>query len=102
MTDRELALIGALDDTFPTANMLLCRWHINKNILAKHKAGKIAEAWEEFMKAWNALISGATTVKSYQDQLQVNFVLPLLKVTKINSRLILSSFSRKLLNCVLF
>ena len=74
MTDRELALIGALDDTFPTANMLLCRWHINKNILAKHKAGFKAEAWETFMKAWNALIS-ATTVESYQEQLQVKFCL---------------------------
>ena len=72
VTDRELALIGALDDTFPTANMLLCRWHINKNILAKHKAGFKAEAWETFMKAWNALIS-ATTVESYQEQLQVKF-----------------------------
>ena len=55
VTDRELALMGAIDDTFPTANMLLCRWHINKNILAKHKAGFTAEAWEKFMKAWNAL-----------------------------------------------
>ena len=51
VTDRELALMGAIDDTFPTANMLLCRWHINKNILAKHKAGFTAEAWEKFMKA---------------------------------------------------
>ena len=39
VTDHELALMGALDDTFPTANMLLCRWYINKNTLAKHKAG---------------------------------------------------------------
>ena len=69
MTDRELALMGALDDTFPTANMLLCRWYINKNILANHKSGFTAEEWEGFMKAWNALIS-----------------VPLLKVTKNNSR----------------
>ena len=75
VTDRELALSGALNNTFPTANMLLCRWHINKNILAKHKAGFKAEAWETFMKAWNALIS-ATTVESYQEQLQVKFCLP--------------------------
>ena len=25
VTDRDLALVGALDETFPTANMLLCR-----------------------------------------------------------------------------
>ena len=51
VTDRELALMGEPDDTFPTANMLLFRWYINKNILAKHKAGFTAEAWEKFMKA---------------------------------------------------
>ena len=73
--DRELALMGALDETFPTSNKLLCRWHINKNILAKHKASFTAEAWEELMKAWNALIS-ATTVESYQKQLQVKICLP--------------------------
>ena len=55
VTDRELTLMGALDGTFTTTNMLMCRWHINKNILAKHKAGFTAEAWEKFMKAWNAL-----------------------------------------------
>ena len=52
VTDHEIAFMGALDETFPTANMLLFRWHINKNILAKHKAGFIAEAWEEFIKTW--------------------------------------------------
>ena len=64
VTDRELVLIGELDGTFSTANMLLCRWHINKNILTKHKAGFTAEAWEKFRKAKNALIS-ASTVESY-------------------------------------
>ena len=52
VTDRKLALMGALDDTFPIANMLMCRWHRNKNILSKHKAGFTTEAWEKFMKAW--------------------------------------------------
>ena len=75
VTDRELALMDALDDAFPTANMLRFRWHINKNILAKHKSGFTAEAWEKFIKAWNALIS-ATTVESYQEQPQVKFCLP--------------------------
>ena len=37
VTDREFSLMGALHDIFPNANMLRCRWHINKNISAKHK-----------------------------------------------------------------
>ena len=52
-----------------------CEVAYQQNILAKHKAGFTAEAWEKFMKAWNALIS-ATTVESYQEQLQVKFCLP--------------------------
>ena len=37
VTDHEFMLMGALHDIFPNANMLLCRWHINKIISAKHK-----------------------------------------------------------------
>ena len=37
VTDRGFALMGALQDIFPNANMLLCRWHINKIISARHK-----------------------------------------------------------------
>ena len=37
VTDRELALMNALDRVFPDANFLLCRWHISKNILSKQR-----------------------------------------------------------------
>ncbi|XP_028103952.1 uncharacterized protein LOC114303000 [Camellia sinensis] len=35
VTDRELALMNAIDNTFLNARHLLCRWHINKNVLTK-------------------------------------------------------------------
>ena len=35
VSDRELALIYALAEMFPSAHFLLCQWHISKNILAK-------------------------------------------------------------------
>ena len=37
VTDRELALIKVLDTLFPRSIHLLCRWHINMNVLAKTK-----------------------------------------------------------------
>lgn len=37
VTDRELALIDCLDKQFPESTHLLCRWHVNMNILAKTK-----------------------------------------------------------------
>jgi hypothetical protein len=35
VTDRELALIRALKPEFPNSQHLLCRWHVNMNVLAK-------------------------------------------------------------------
>jgi hypothetical protein len=37
ITNRELALISCLDTQFPEATHLLCRWHVNMNVLAKTK-----------------------------------------------------------------
>jgi hypothetical protein len=37
VTDRELALMKGIDTYFPRSTYLLCRWHINMNILAKTK-----------------------------------------------------------------
>ena len=33
LTDRELALIKAIHQLFPTTSLFLCRWHINKNVV---------------------------------------------------------------------
>ena len=37
VTDREIALIKALQTQFPSSRRLLCRWHVNMNVLAKTK-----------------------------------------------------------------
>jgi hypothetical protein len=37
VTDREIALIKALRTHFPSSQHLLCRWHVNMNVLAKTK-----------------------------------------------------------------
>lgn len=33
VTDRELALVNAINSVFPETHLLLCRWHVNKNFL---------------------------------------------------------------------
>ena len=37
VTDKEEALIGALEEGLPATKLLLCQWHINKNVLARVK-----------------------------------------------------------------
>jgi hypothetical protein len=37
VTDKELALINYLKALFPKLIHLLCRWHVNINVLAKTK-----------------------------------------------------------------
>ena len=46
VTDRELALMTALSELFPTTKALLCRWHICKNIFAKQRTA--FQAQEDF------------------------------------------------------
>jgi hypothetical protein len=33
-TERELALMDAISDEFPSATNVLCTWHIEKNVVA--------------------------------------------------------------------
>jgi hypothetical protein len=54
VTDRELALMNAIPKYFPPlyTKTLLCRWHINKNVVKKCKpAFATTEEWEHFYKA---------------------------------------------------
>lgn len=37
VTDRELALMNVISRVFTTTTHILCRWHINKNVLTKCK-----------------------------------------------------------------
>ncbi|XP_070665642.1 PKS-NRPS hybrid synthetase cheA-like [Malus domestica] len=57
-TDRDLALLNSIKSVFPGSQHLLCRWHINKNVLSKCK--KMFESnkqWNKFNRDWNCLVS---------------------------------------------
>ncbi|XP_052289406.1 uncharacterized protein LOC127899726 [Citrus sinensis] len=61
VTDREVALMNAIQNVFSTATHLLCRWHISKNILANcKKLFETNEVWESFITSWNILVLSAT------------------------------------------
>ncbi|POS86397.1 hypothetical protein EPUL_003241 [Erysiphe pulchra] len=67
VTDRDLALISALKDVFPTTNNLLCVSHVNKNVLAKYKPFfETKEDWEEFYAAWRKLGLNGRPIKGVQ------------------------------------
>ncbi|KJZ78768.1 hypothetical protein HIM_02159 [Hirsutella minnesotensis 3608] len=87
VTDRELALMNALI-SFPELRLvihLLCRWHVNKNVLAQSKKhfpkatrderNRVIRAPEftAFLKEWHALIN-APDEASYDQQLQAFMV----------------------------
>jgi hypothetical protein len=38
ITDRDLAAINAIEEVFPESNIILCRWHINKDVLSYARA----------------------------------------------------------------
>ncbi|XP_028068917.1 uncharacterized protein LOC114271500 [Camellia sinensis] len=71
VTDRELALMNAIENTFPNAGHLLCRWHINKNVLAKcKKMFGTKKKWDKFNTAWNYLVLSSIEEK-YNDHLAI-------------------------------
>ncbi|CAL8171865.1 unnamed protein product [Prunus armeniaca] len=57
VTDRELALLNSITSIFPKARHLLCRWHINKGVLANCKKlfGTLKQ-WKQFNEDWNTLV----------------------------------------------
>ncbi|PHH59961.1 hypothetical protein CDD82_2369 [Ophiocordyceps australis] len=72
VTDREIALIKAIAAIFGTnTTNFLCRWHVNKNVLAKTKPffpkatrnanNQVIRApqFTEFLNAWNSLVTAS-------------------------------------------
>ena len=62
VTDRELALMSALESVFPSTKNFLCVWHINKNILANCKKEFQQEImeWERSMSDWSVCTESCT------------------------------------------
>ena len=66
---RELALMNAIDNTFSNTRHLLCRLHINKNVLKKcKKMFETKEKWDKFNTAWNYVVLSSIEEK-YNDHL---------------------------------
>ena len=72
VTDRELALMAALDELFPSTTHLLCKWHVNMNVLAKCEKwfpGPVRDErgdlqrhpqFKAFIQDWNTLLLSTT------------------------------------------
>ena len=62
LTDKEDALIAAIDEVFPYANHMLCQWHLHKNILmhVTKAFGDDAEGMAAWNQAWFVLLNALT------------------------------------------
>src|SRR5947207_14096243 len=56
LTDREKAIMTALNTTFPDAANIICRWHINKNIVKNCKIPGMSD------EDWKPVLAAITTV----------------------------------------
>lgn len=55
--DRDRSLINALQQVFPRSKLLLCIWHINKNVLANCRPYfEKTEDWDAFYTHWQRCI----------------------------------------------
>src|SRR5581483_12389230 len=61
VTDRELALMNALEIIFPDSANLLCVWHISKNVLKNCKLQfQNNDKWQLFLTKWNDIVQSIT------------------------------------------
>ncbi|XP_057496891.1 uncharacterized protein LOC130781651 isoform X1 [Actinidia eriantha] len=61
VSEREMDLMNAIDSVFPTARHLLCRWHINKDVMAKcKKSFETEDKWDKFINRWNMVVLSST------------------------------------------
>ncbi|KAG5566439.1 hypothetical protein RHGRI_002122 [Rhododendron griersonianum] len=57
LSDRELALMNAIQLVFPGTAHVLCVWHIEKNVLSKCKSQfESGKDWETFLSTWTNVI----------------------------------------------
>ncbi|XP_078159354.1 protein FAR1-RELATED SEQUENCE 5-like [Carex rostrata] len=64
ITDREFALINAINIVFPECKHLLCVWHIEKNILTKcKKYFETEEIWVGFLSSWKNVVYSSTELE---------------------------------------
>jgi hypothetical protein len=60
-TDRDLALMNAINVVLPQTKNLLCVWHINQNVLANCKKHfDNDDEWQKFLSAWSTIVYSPT------------------------------------------
>ncbi|KAI7963067.1 hypothetical protein MJO28_001161 [Puccinia striiformis f. sp. tritici] len=59
VTDKEQALMSAIENVFPSTRNLLCQWHMGKNIWS-HCHKLLGDLYLPFREAWNFLIASRT------------------------------------------
>jgi len=65
-TDREVALMNALEVVFPDARNVLCIWHINKHVVSNTRNYFAdTEEFNDFMKMWSSC-AYAKTAEEYE------------------------------------
>lgn len=70
VTDRELGLISAIRTVMLEAKNLSCRWHINKNLVAKAKKHfQTEETWTSFIQEWDATITMVQTKEWFWEKM---------------------------------
>ncbi|GKE35099.1 PKS-NRPS hybrid synthetase [Tanacetum coccineum] len=61
ISDRELALMIGINGVFPSTKILLCVWHIQKNVFSNCKKDfENAEDFNTFMSRWNIVVYSIT------------------------------------------
>jgi hypothetical protein len=60
VTNRELALMRATEIAFPVAHKMFYRWHICKNVMAKHRTCFTEEDWQTFMTLFSRVMRAGT------------------------------------------
>ncbi|XP_058769031.1 PKS-NRPS hybrid synthetase cheA-like, partial [Vicia villosa] len=66
LTDRDLALMKAIETVFPKKTNLLCRFHINKNVKSKCKEHVVDDMREIVEKMWFELTRASDEMEYHQ------------------------------------
>ena len=73
VSDNDSALLNAEQQVFLNSTRLLCRWHINKNVVARCKVHFTnGDEWEEMIADWSAL-SAMHQVSKFSKNNTANF-----------------------------
>ncbi|KNE92166.1 hypothetical protein PSTG_14458 [Puccinia striiformis f. sp. tritici PST-78] len=69
LTDKEQALMTAIEKVFPTTRNLLCQWHMGKNLWSHCRPILGDEPYLSFCQAWNFLLV-SNNPKQYEKNFQ--------------------------------